>query len=463
MDKEKQILAQRYQLCSAENRIVELNENVRELKQHFNAQAETLDELEQDIDQLLFELGMTEKDWTQIIYEDILTEDEKLRIVDEIKKLSKITVLRYENEEQYQKTVEKYLKECGFNIENDPIMELFAHDELMQQLRAYEDKYGKLKWDKSDYIVIGMVAVISFLIDYFIVSIPEPMRFFGKDYVGSTVTLKLKEVTTQWTKDKNSKIGKLLHELENWAKVPYDISTNNKAKGIFVEGNSTHLHRLMEPGHDPIVGFVVGVADILRGSCTIIDKNGMLQVMQNGEGTYNIFEAFLKFFAHLLSDVFTKTGLPCPFMSLLQLCAGESPFILRKNGEKVSFTDVARFMYKHGYDMRHFATMSLETVFIELSIRTYYNLYYFDDLLDYKNDARHHLKKNNMLLAAHTIAVGENILKTWMYGWNPLALNYTEFLTLVVSMFRSIRANGKYKDMVVQHITEEWVDILVNS
>lgn len=50
-----------------------------------------------------------------------------------------------------------------------------------------------------------------------------------------------------------------------------------------MEGLSAYYHRLLELGHDPVLGFVFGVADILNGTMTTIDKNGKIvcQVMEN--------------------------------------------------------------------------------------------------------------------------------------------------------------------------------------
>ena len=66
------------------------------------------------------------------------------------------------------------------------------------------------------------------------------------------------------------------------SKVPYDAQDNRHTK-IHVEGLSAYYHRLLQLGHDPLLGFVFGVADILTGRMTTIDKTGKIvpQVMDN--------------------------------------------------------------------------------------------------------------------------------------------------------------------------------------
>lgn len=69
----------------------------------------------------------------------------------------------------------------------------------------------------------------------------------------------------------NSKVSKVL-----------DDAQNNLYTSIDVDGLSAYYHRLLSLGHDPLLGFVIGVADILTGRMTSIDKSGKIvsQVME---------------------------------------------------------------------------------------------------------------------------------------------------------------------------------------
>ena len=125
----------------------------------------------------------------------------------------------------------------------------------------------------------------------------------------------------------------------------------------------------MSPGHDPVLGFVFGVKDIMDGTGTYIDKNGDLRRIGTSMSPEGLNAAFLKVFLHLLSDVGTSAGIQPPFFTLLQLVKSRSPFVLGPSGERVSWTDVARYMYAHGYDLRHFATMGMVPASVEMIIR----------------------------------------------------------------------------------------------
>ena len=48
------------------------------------------------------------------------------------------------------------------------------------------------------------------------------------------------------------------------SKVPYDAQDNRNTK-IYVDGLSAYYHRLMSLGHDPLMGLIFGVSDILTG------------------------------------------------------------------------------------------------------------------------------------------------------------------------------------------------------
>ena len=96
---------------------------------------------------------------------------------------------------------------------------------------------------------------------------------------------------------------------EKWAKVPYDIVSPKL-------GLTPNVHRLASLGHDPLLGLVFGVRDIISGSCTFIDKSGAWRVIDhpNHEGTRNPLEALVKVVVHGFSDVFTVQGPPATLL-----------------------------------------------------------------------------------------------------------------------------------------------------
>ena len=75
---------------------------------------------------------------------------------------------------------------------------------------------------------------------------------------------------TEWIRKNSGPVHeRYLRHLERTAKVPYDVSV-----GKSVEGLRPKVHRLMSPRHDPILGFIFGVIDLMRATGTLSDKNG---------------------------------------------------------------------------------------------------------------------------------------------------------------------------------------------
>lgn len=476
-ESEQAALAQRIQVNRATRRVSELQKTLKVLNESQFNQAEKLATLEMEVDEELRALGIDidnidfdnvdidNVDFHGIDEEEFLSEDEIKHIYEKNNRaFQSLETLEFKNYEEYIQVTRRFLEEAHIDLEKDPMEQLFSPEELGRVLKEYDENLGKLKWCKLDYTVIGIASVIAILLDIFIVAIPQDMNFLGKEYKGSPLTKKMKEATVNiYEGNTDSKMGQWLHKsissLEEYAKVPYDVSRNGVLSEN-VDGLRPALHRFMTPGHDPILGFIFGVIDIMRGTMTVIDKNGLIKVISNGDGTLNIFSAFIKVFAHLLSDICTKAGIAPPFMSLLELCTGKSPFILKAGGAKVSFNEVARFMYSNGYDMRHMLTMGIVPLTVELIIRTYYNFYYFDSLLDHEKDIRHKCKKNNMLALSHTVVMGGDILKMWLNGWNPLAFNYAEFLMLVKTIISAAKSNKKYHKMVETALEHRWIELI---
>ena len=459
---EQAALAQRIQVANGETIGARIEAKIETTGEEVDKNRCDIVELENQVKSLFEAFGceMAESE----LEKDFMTEEEKKAIYEFAHRDdSEISAqIIYRDEEQYYTCINKYLSQRGFSEEYDPIFTLFSTEELLEKIDNYEKEFRPLKWSKTDYTVISITAVAAILVDIFIVAIPEDMDFLGKKYKGSKVTKKLKEITTNWyeNSNQNSKFGQWIHnalkKFEEYAKVPYDIAVNNKKKGIDIAGLAPKYHRFMELGHDPILGFIFGILDILRGTCTVIDKNGVLHILDVGTGSLNFLGAFIKVFAHFLSDVFTSVGVAPPFMSILQLCTGKSPFILRKNGEKVTFNNLVRFMYKHGYDVRHMLTMGIVPCIVELSIRIYFDLSNFDVDLKNTEDSRYKLKKSNMLMLCHSITSAGNILKTFLYGWNPLALNYSELLMLIKTTVVTIKANTEYSEWFNRELEKEW-------
>ncbi|MDP9479371.1 MAG: hypothetical protein M3R38_27470 [Actinomycetota bacterium] len=205
------------------------------------------------------------------------------------------------------------------------------------------------------------------------------------------------------------------------------------------------------------MGFVFGVIDIMGATGTYIDKNDDLRRVGTSMSPESLTVAFLKVFLHLASDACTSAGIQPPFFTLLQLVKAKSPFVLRPSGERVSWTDVARYMYAHDYDLRHFATMGIVPASVEMIVRGWWLCKSFESG-DGPELAK--AKLTSMLLLAHTIAASGNLLKTGaIFGMNPLALNWAQMLTLAPVTVAWVRESLKRDCAIRAELDAEWLSI----
>lgn len=352
---------------------------------------------------------------------------------------------------------EARLEQLGIDLTKDPLLQVLPDGEVARSLQAYADEHGDISWSKTDWAVVIGAGLLATILDIFLVRIPQDSTFLGQKYTGSPVT--------EWLKDgdRAKAVQEAFRKYEKLAKVPWDAA-HTAATGGRVDGMRPGTHRLQSLGHDPILGFIFGVADTMRGTGTYLDKAGELVTVATDYDPVGLVEALLLQVRHLLSDVATPAGLQPPLFTLLQLGRSDSPFALGASGEKVPWTDVARFMYTNGYDLRHFFTMGITPGVVSVVIWGYW-------LLDgYANGrTREQLKKEraklaSMLLLGHAIATSGTLLKTRVfYGMNPLALNYAQILAMAPVTAAWFKEAVARDHRISQALDGEWQVLLAES
>jgi hypothetical protein len=336
----------------------------------------------------------------------------------------------------------RYLRASGLDPNRDPLLQVLSQSETTEINRRYKHAFGDIGWDQSDYLAILLAGFVATLLDVFLVRIPLDGAFLGRMQAGSPMTRWIRE-------NSNSVHDHYLKDLEIAAKVPYDLSG-----GKAVDRLSPKVHRLMSLGHDPILAFIFGVMDIMSGTGTYIDKHGDLKRIATSMSPEDLIAAFLKVFLHLLSDVFTSAGIQPPFFTLLQLAKAKSPFVLGPSGENVSWTNVARYMYSHGYDLRHFATMGIVPASVEMIVRGWWLCRSFESG---GQVAPPKAKLTSMLMLSHLIATSGNLLKSGViFGMNPLALNWAQLLALPPVTLAWIIETLKRNRSIRNKLDEEW-------
>jgi len=348
------------------------------------------------------------------------------------------------------------------------IEDLFSKDELLDNKRYIEtlnEQFNSVfKLDELDWTICAVAAIVSAAMDILLVGIPEktksglkagPLSNYIRDYFDK-----------KYPEEDMKKLGEKAR-----TKTPYDAQDNRNTK-VYVEGLSPQYHRLLQLGHDPLLGFFVGVMDILSGTMTTIDKKGkiVIQVIDeySGRKETSLFEALGKQFRHLKSDVTTSMGLPVPLMGLFNL------FQFGSIGkEDKTIAEIVQGMYYEGYDFIHFCSMSIPVMVTEIIVRFSWAVkrlsqgYSIKDSIPVTIGSKSKIKKpklETMLFIAHSGATAVNAGKI-VFTRNPMAINYPQWIAWAKYAFRELKwelinkpeLQNKY---VMSFIENERVDIL---
>jgi len=313
---------------------------------------------------------------------------------------------------------------------------VFADILTADEIRRVEDKLAFLRGDfdaihrldKLDWAICGVAGLLAALVDIFMVQMPQHPGFLGGEpSAGGPLA--------NWIRDKVNRAYSpaQIKQLEAEFWTPYDPATSiNLVRPVAGLGPSTH--RFQSLGHDPILGFLFGVKDILQGTFTAIDKTGKLIVQPVPLAdpallTMNLFDAIGRVFGHLQSDVATAAGLPAPLMPLFQFLQFGA---FGQHGYTVG--EISRIMYRSHYDFRYFLAMSVAPLLIEVVVR----LCYFAKRLSEGRSiadatpfalspAERKPKLHTMLFSAHLASTAANAGKVALMQ-NPLSINYAQWL-----------------------------------
>ena len=316
---------------------------------------------------------------------------------------------------------------------------IFTDEELRrntQEIRMLNAEYNQLHHlDKYDIAISAAAGLLGAAVDILLVGIPQktPEGLKGgplSNYVRDWFDKKFPE--EEMEKLANSKVSK----------VPYDAQDNRNTT-IYVEGFSAYYHRLLSLGHDPLLGLIFGVADILTGRMTTIDKAGKIvsQVMENyaDRKETDVFAAIAKQIIHFKSDITTSMGLPAPLMGLFNLLQ------FGKIGEyEQTIAEIVQGMYYEGYDFIHFCTLSIPVMIVEVVTRIGYAFkrikegYSVKESIPFSLNREKHPKLATMLFIGHSAATAVNAGKVY-FTQNPMAINYPQWIAFAKYSYKQLK------------------------
>ncbi|MGY3878434.1 hypothetical protein ACW5WK_13490 [Aeromonas enteropelogenes] len=332
------------------------------------------------------------------------------------------------------------------------------------RVKAFNDQYGLDGWD---YAIAGSCGLFAAMLDIlFVKAPPKPTVKWEKEVDG---------VFNKWVQQAFNKIlpPDLSEALSkaNPTGAP-DSSTIADLVGAPPKSINPTNHRLRSLAHDPILGFIFGVMDMLNGTCTIV-VNGTIKSFPSTKPATegSIFQLLGRMLGHLLSDVNAPSangnrgmGLPAPFMGILRMFegipVGDSNF-----GKQIEW------MYVNGYDFRQFVVTSIPMAIMEVILRAFYaikqmKLYdkpFGESLIDtipLKMNPRFRI----MLALAYGTSSSVNAGKVYVTK-NILDANYASWMGLAWNGFHALKwvafdRHLKLWDGVAQKEIEDIQDIV---
>lgn len=311
--------------------------------------------------------------------------------------------------------------------------ELKTNDEVIQLLN---EEYNSLhRLDKIDVGISAIAGLLGAAVDILLVGIPKK----GPDGLeaGPLSDFIRKKFEEKFPPEEMEKLAN-----STVSKVPYDAQDNRNTTK-YVEGLSAYYHRLLSLGHDPLLGFIFGVFDILTGRMTTIDKTGKIvsQVMENyaDRKESNIFSAIAKQIIHLKSDITTSMGLPAPLMGVFNL------FQFGSIGEaEQTIAEIVQGMYYEGYDFIHFCSLSIPVMLVEVVVRMGYAFkrikegHSIKESIPLSLNRKKHPKLATMLFIGHSGATAINAGKVY-FTKNPMAINYPQWQAFAKYSYKQLK------------------------
>ena len=233
---------------------------------------------------------------------------------------------------------------------------------------------------------------------------------------------------------------------------PYDITKGSPSINRNMEGGYHRIHTL---GHDPILGWIFGTANILTDTITFEDfksnrviRNPKMMITPEsvplaklfGESfemckadSLNLPAAIFAEGCHLKSDEFTKLGLLVPILEAIN-------------------TDFASKLYKSNYDVLCFSrdlkivgASAGISIFIDMIIGLVHGLFNKEKI----NKDLYEVRTRKILLISNSIASTSNIIQTLITD-NPKNLDIGGLLVTLSHLFMDLRFISRIKEEFIK-------------
>lgn len=296
-----------------------------------------------------------------------------------------------------------------------------------------------------------------------------------------------KKKHADWGAKKSKKGYRSWQEIAFTIKVPYD-ATRHSGEGFHDRNMHGGQHRVKTLGHDPVLGWVFGVANILTDTITICPEYGLGEkklplpyvesyrvdmnsnfCWQERTSTAKIFSGSLesiredkrRLYAalfsqglHFASDKYTKMGLPVPFLSLID-------------------QDKAYEVYREGYDyldylydtqiLRRTLKSAAQAIAINMTVGGIHKLFYNPE-----KDFSHQLydvRTKKIILYSNLMATSSDVLQTAFraYSGDEMALKNFDLGGFLVTLHRLTTDVSFIQKVKEEFIFNEWDKIVMSK
>jgi hypothetical protein len=293
-----------------------------------------------------------------------------------------------------------------------------------------------------------------------------------------------KEKHTGWKSGRSNKGYRSWQEIAFTMKVPYD-AIRHSGEGYNDRNMHGGNHRVKTLGHDPILGWIFGVANIISDTITICpeyklgekkfnipyiesytvdmgpnfcwnERTPTWSIFSNSfesirEDKHRLYAALFSQGLHLTSDKYTKMGLPVPFLSTLN-------------------PDKAYELYKDGYDyldylydtqiLRRTFNSASQSIFINMIIGALHKFFYNPNK-DFDKEL-YNVRTRKIILYSNTIATSSDVIQTAvrMYNGDENAYKNFDWGGFLVTVYRLITDTEFIMKVKEEFTYSEWDKII---
>ena len=351
-----------------------------------------------------------------------------------------------------------------------------------KELESIDAQFSQLtKFDKTDVAMLMLATALQIgrwvIIGAVDVKVTEKINNSRLEHDDKAIKDKEKQLRNKYKErhadDKHIKDSKYRDWLQlAMESVPYDI-TRGSTPYFNMQGGYHRIHTL---GHDPILGWIFGVANIISDTITLDTFQSYKVEMQNGPrrwtGPYSTPQVLLDAFdgirednkrlpaavfaqaLHLGSDYFTKLGLPVPLL------------------EANSFTrDFAGKLYKDQYDSL-MLTKDIAKIGVQATLAAVINMLiaaihglFFDPKM-YNNRDLFEVKTRKIISYSNLIASSSNVITVAgmevaaYFTENPelakKGFAYMDIGGYIITMYRLITDARFIRRVKSEFLEKEW-------